>query len=243
MDSLRPYVGDLHQVLAPHWAWVVLVVVSVACGMVVGIERELRQKPAGLRTVMLICLGSTVFTLASILIGSGSVADRGRIAAQIVTGVGFLGAGAIIRERGTVVGLTTGATIWTAAAVGMIVGAGYAVTGLFLAVFIVTTLTLVKWVQRAIAGPCQYTRCRLIYRREHGKTRLKALRILDKYHIPDAAWDVRPDGDGEVMDIRYCHYHRNHRMFLTEIVDTSNLLEIQYERAARRDEIESTDES
>lgn len=243
MDSVWPYVGDLHEVLAPPLAWAVLVVVSVVCGMVVGIERELRQKPAGLRTVMLICVGSTVFTLASILIGSGSMADRGRIAAQVVTGVGFLGAGAIIRERGTVVGLTTGATIWTAAAVGMIVGAGHAVSGLVLSLFIITMLTMVKWIQRLIARPCRYTHCRLIYNRGKGKTRLRALRILDKYHIPDSAWEVRADGDGEIMDIEYCHYHRNHRMFLTEIVDMPDLLEIQYERAARRDEVEAADES
>ncbi len=245
MEKFLPYIGDLHDVLAPHWAGVVLVLCSVVCGMIVGAEREIKQKPAGLRTVTLICVGSTIFTLASIMISSveGVVADRGRIAAGIVTGVGFLGAGAIIRERGTIVGLTTGATIWTVAAIGVVVGTGYAAAGGVLALLVVGMLTMIKWIQRAIGGRCQFTHCRLVYHPEHGKTRLRALQVLDNYHIPDAAWDVRQEEDKEVMDIRYCHYHRHHRAFLTQIVETPALIEIQHERAPRRDEIDLDDES
>jgi len=100
-------------------------------GAVIGFERELHDKPAGLRTNIMICLGAALFTLLSIRMAGGSAThDPGRIAAQIVTGVGFLGAGAIIHLRGHVVGLTTAATIWLVASVGMAFGAGQLVLGI-----------------------------------------------------------------------------------------------------------------
>ena len=110
-----------------EFAWDDLARLFAACaaGALIGFERELHDKPAGLRTNMMICLGAAVFTLLSIRIAGGeTVHDPGRIAAQVVTGVGFLGAGAIIQLRGHVVGLTTAATIWLVASVGMAFGAG-----------------------------------------------------------------------------------------------------------------------
>lgn len=98
---------------------------AVAAGALVGLERELQDKPAGFRTNIMICLGAALFTLLSVRLAEVSaVADRSRIAAQIVTGVGFLGAGAIIQHRSNVVGLTTAATIWVVASLGMAFGAG-----------------------------------------------------------------------------------------------------------------------
>ncbi len=98
---------------------------AVAGGAVVGFERELHDKPAGFRTNIMICLGAALFTLLSTrLAGEGQMGDRTRIAAQIVSGVGFLGAGAIIQFRANVIGLTTAATIWTVASIGMAFGAG-----------------------------------------------------------------------------------------------------------------------
>jgi putative Mg2+ transporter-C (MgtC) family protein len=94
-------------------------------GGVIGFERELRQKTAGLRTNILIAIGSALFTLMSYELASCvQGADPGRLAAQIVTGIGFLGAGAIIRRDGGVQGLTTAATVWVNAAVGVAAGGG-----------------------------------------------------------------------------------------------------------------------
>jgi uncharacterized membrane protein YhiD involved in acid resistance len=100
---------------------------AAVLGALIGIERESRAKPAGLRTVVLICMGAELFTEASLLAGSMNITpatrtDPGRIAAQIVTGVGFLGAGTILVHREKVVGLTTAASIWLAAAIGTAVG-------------------------------------------------------------------------------------------------------------------------
>lgn len=92
-------------------------------GAVIGIDREIRRKPAGLRTNMLIALGSALFTIMSLrLAGQGGTPDR--VAAQIVTGIGFLGAGAILRSGKDVHGMTTAATIWVNAAIGMAAGGG-----------------------------------------------------------------------------------------------------------------------
>ncbi len=119
---------------APHMATEVALRLgmSLACGFILGFERERSNKPAGLRTLMLITAGSTLFMLVSLLLPlletwpEGTTrADPGRIAAQIVTGIGFLGAGSIIQSRGDVHGLTTAATIWVASAIGMLIGIGY----------------------------------------------------------------------------------------------------------------------
>ena len=94
-------------------------------GAILGFERELRQKSAGLRTNILIAIGSALFTLMSYeLAGEAGGADPGRVAAQIVTGIGFLGAGAIMRTDSGIYGLTTAATVWVNAAVGVAAGGG-----------------------------------------------------------------------------------------------------------------------
>jgi putative Mg2+ transporter-C (MgtC) family protein len=96
---------------------------AAGLGGAIGLEREYRQKPAGLRTNMLIALGSALFAILSVELGAGA-GSPDRIAAQVVTGIGFLGAGAILRSGQNVHGLTTAATIWVNAAIGMAAGLG-----------------------------------------------------------------------------------------------------------------------
>ena len=120
----------------PHLTWadnLARLAVAVGLGGAIGFERELREREAGLRTHILVCVGSALFTIVSAygfrgFLESGDQvirADPTRIAAQIVTGIGFLGAGAIIRQGLSVRGLTTAATLWVAAAIGIAAGAGY----------------------------------------------------------------------------------------------------------------------
>jgi len=94
---------------------------SVALGGIIGLERQYREKAAGFRTIIVICIGTTVFSILSSKFGWG---DPSRIAAGIVTGIGFLGAGVIIQNKGQISGLTTAATVWYAAALGMGIGLG-----------------------------------------------------------------------------------------------------------------------
>ena len=110
------------------WVISLKLITAFILGGMIGIDRSYRQKPAGSRTISLICLGSTLMMIISLDLSelySDRVADPGRIAAQVVTGIGFLGAGAIIRARGAVHGLTTAATIWVVAGIGLAIGAGF----------------------------------------------------------------------------------------------------------------------
>ncbi len=117
----------------------VKMLLAMLLGGMIGIEREFRDKAAGFRTVILICLGATLFTIVSI--GFLGKADPARVAAQIVTGVGFLGAGAILRDGGRIVGLTTAALIWMAAAIGMAVGSGH----YLLAIAATLMIAIIMW--------------------------------------------------------------------------------------------------
>ena len=119
---------------------------AVLCGGAVGLERELRGKAAGLRTNILICVGATLFTQLSIEI-PGEGGDPGRIAAQIVTGVGFIGAGTILHSRGAVTGLTSAATIWVVAAIGVALGAGAVLEGAGVTLLLIFVLRGLGWAE------------------------------------------------------------------------------------------------
>ena len=125
-------------------------VVSLFCGGLIGLERELKNKSAGIKTNMLICVGSMLFTTTSILIGSmgakdGDPGDPTRIAAQIVSGIGFLGGGAIMQSKETILGLTTAASIWLVAAIGVWIGIGQLEVALFVSVLMVIVLVSVTF--------------------------------------------------------------------------------------------------
>lgn len=99
-----------------------LIFISVILGLLIGAEREYRNKSAGLRTFILVCFGACLFTILSIKIG---VANPDRLAANIITGIGFLGAGVIFKGENKIEGITTATTIWATASIGMAVGSGY----------------------------------------------------------------------------------------------------------------------
>ncbi len=124
-------------------------VFAVLCGGVIGFEREYHHKHAGLRTTILICLGSTLFTAVALNMDPEHV-DRTRIAAQIVTGIGFLGAGTIMRTGVTVTGLTTAATIWVVAAVGVWIGFDHFGEALIATVFMLIILSLLSTLERVL---------------------------------------------------------------------------------------------
>ena len=114
---------------------------AAGLGAVLGVEREYRQKPAGLRTNILIAVGSALFTVLSLEMTKG-VGDTSRVAGQIVTGIGFLGGGAIMRYRDTVHGMTTAATIWVNAAIGIAAGAGQFGLAIFTAALTLVVLVV-----------------------------------------------------------------------------------------------------
>jgi putative Mg2+ transporter-C (MgtC) family protein len=135
---LETDIADLYKLL-----------LALVMGALIGAEREYRSKSAGLRTIMLICLGSTLFTILSLKIGLSS---PDRIAANIITGIGFIGAGVVFKDGNSVTGLTTAATIWVAAAVGIGIGAGYPVISFFATVFTIVILFFLIKIQNYIGS-------------------------------------------------------------------------------------------
>lgn len=121
------------------------ILLAAMLGGILGLERELAHKEAGLRTNILIAIGSTLITIMSFKIAAlTKVADPARLTAQIVSGIGFLGAGAIIQARFAVHGLTTAATIWTVAAIGIAVGSGFYLVAFLVTIFALIVLTVFK---------------------------------------------------------------------------------------------------
>lgn len=121
---------------------------AILVGGLIGAEREFRDKSAGLRTIIFITIGSTLFTILSPKLGDA--VHTARVAANIVTGIGFLGAGAIIREGTKIAGLTTASTIWLAASLGMGIGAGQYALVLLSTLAIMVILWLFPWFERVI---------------------------------------------------------------------------------------------
>lgn len=154
-----------------------LIFISVILGIMIGTEREYRNKSAGLRTFILVCFGSCLFTILSIKIG---VANPDRLAANIITGIGFLGAGVIFKGDNKIDGITTATTIWATASIGMAVGSGYfyiALLGTVLILLVLSTLTFferfidkkhkIREYKIAVANYQDIKRCEEIFKLNH----------------------------------------------------------------------------
>jgi len=126
--------------------------VAVVCGMILGYERQRCGSPIGMLTCVLVCVGATAYMSSGHLIleSSALLGDPTRIASQIITGIGFLGAGTIIRGNGGVSGLSSAATIWFIGAVGILVGCRLPVAGLLLTLLVAAVSPLVRWVERRV---------------------------------------------------------------------------------------------
>src|SRR5436305_4622632 len=135
----------------------VKLLLAAILGGIIGIEREIRDKPAGLRTNILICVGSTLFMSISTRVAQMVGGDPTRIAAQIISGIGFLGAGAVLHSHGFVMGLTTAATIWVVAGVGMALGSGMYLVAVFATAMSLVTLYFLSFVEDRIQGRRSYS--------------------------------------------------------------------------------------
>jgi putative Mg2+ transporter-C (MgtC) family protein len=138
--------------LAADAGYAIRLLVAATLGALVGLEREIHEHPAGMRTHLLVSLGSAGFTVLSIVAFPAPGADPARIAAQIVSGVGFLGAGAILKEGATIRGLTTAASLWAVAAVGMAAGAGAWVLAVTLTAIAIISLWPLRLVTERVIG-------------------------------------------------------------------------------------------
>jgi putative Mg2+ transporter-C (MgtC) family protein len=182
---------------------------AAVLGAAIGFERELREREAGLRTHLLVCLGSALFTIVSaygfheFLTSGGAVVrtDPTRIAAQIVTGIGFLGAGAIIRQGISVRGLTTAATLWVAAAIGMAAGAGYysgAVLGTVLTLAALGPLRLLAYPIFERIRPEERS---VVVQLRHGTRAAQLLDVLEEKHARVEHFRLEDEHDRRIVTL------------------------------------------
>ncbi len=228
--------GNWNDLLPSPWSSIALAVTAVFCGAIVGAEREKKGKPTGTRTLTLVCVGSAVFTMisfgpAAAINAAGVKTDVGRIAAQIVSGIGFLGAGVILRGRFGVAGLTSAATIWIMAATGMLVGTGYAVGGLALSLLILAILTVISAFEQRYFGPCKYGSVRVTYDCDGGKASIKIEEVLDAYYVSPERRKTEADAAAgrETLEINYCFAHPHHREFLSQLAEMPDVRQIRRE--------------
>jgi putative Mg2+ transporter-C (MgtC) family protein len=201
----------------------VKLLISFVLGAVIGTEREYRSKSAGLRTLILIAVGSTIFTIISTKTGP----DAGRIAANIVTGIGFLGAGIIFREDNRVVGLTTAAIVWVTAALGMGIGAG--LYTLSLASFIIAGLSLVILtpVQKLIRKKSQIRNYRMMC--VYQKKTLKNYEELFKSHDMKILRGEQSRSEGHIRGSWTLQgSEKKHEQLTRHLLDDSSILEFDF---------------
>ena len=149
----------------PGWGEICLrLACAMLVGLVIGTEREYTHRPAGMRTHILVALGACVVSITGELLFHhysqlGSTPDPARLSAQVITGVGFLGAGTIMKQDATVKGLTTAASVWAVACLGIASGFGYYAVAVFGMVFIFITLTIFEWLQNVLVHSKNVTSC------------------------------------------------------------------------------------
>ena len=213
---------------------------AMLIGALIGIEREFSHRPAGLRTHMLVALGSCAVMITSQLIFCqyrpyGATADPGRLSAQVIAGVGFLGAGTILREGVIVKGLTTAASIWAVACLGIAAGAGYYEVAFIAAFFILITLTVFEWLQHNLFRN-RFNRYAFTLRCSNVVPVLEKTNnlinnkdaIMESIHVEDT-------GDGLCTlafhtDFAGRHALKRHQAFLTELSQDVNVISIHSEK-------------
>ncbi len=172
---------------------------AAVLGGIIGLERELRHKPAGLRTNMLISLGAALFTIISWQMADINGGDHTRIAAQIITGIGFIGAGVVIRERGAVLGITSAATIFVIAAVGMACGAGMPVTAIFTTLLVLVALVLLGTAEDRFGLHSQLTTFRITAAEQAGMVE-RVHDIASQMGLELRRWQSHRSSDGYVVE-------------------------------------------
>jgi putative Mg2+ transporter-C (MgtC) family protein len=195
-------------------------------GGVVGLERQLRRKPAGIRTNMMICFGAALFTIISYEMAGEVTGDHTRIAAQIIPGIGFIGAGVVIRERGAVMGITSAATIFVMASVGMAVGAGMLATAVFATLMVLVALIGIGYLEDRFGLQTRLMTFQLTVAKQDNVLAL-AHRIAEEAKIEGRRWQTHKTEDGAVVDFEAEVTHPQERELLTKFAALNAKVEVR----------------
>lgn len=208
------------------------VLAAILCGGLIGLDRELKGKPAGIKTNILICLGSALYTIVSILIAEsfgahGERGDPGRLSAQIVSGIGFLGAGAIMHSRGSVSGLTTAATIWVVAAIGVCIGSGYPSVAVVFTATVLFTLLAVDRIENKFLGRTGVHALEIIFEDEDGSIRMQINESMSRDGISLDDFDITRVGNVYTLRLQYNNRKAVHKRFILDLWSIKGIREVR----------------
>lgn len=205
---------------------------AILCGGVIGLERELKSKPAGIKTNMLICLGAALYTSVSVLLSmsiseSGHYGDPARVAAQIVSGIGFLGGGTIIQARGTIQGLTTAATIWVVAAIGTCIGIGRADIAIFCSLSVILVLVATTAFEDRILGRSLPFICEVVADDSAGHVRQAINQALAQNELILDDFQITSRGKYSTMIVYYNGHRNDHKSFILNLWNIPGIKEVK----------------
>lgn len=225
----------LATIASLSWSHVLLRLgIAAGLGGAVGFERELRERQAGLRTHLVVCVGAALFTLVSaygfrdVLAQGTVVADPTRIAAQIVSGIGFLGAGAIIRQGLSVRGLTTAATLWLVAAIGMASGAGYYDGAVIATLGALLTLGPLRIAAYKVIRRWRPDRDRLVVDIPAGGSPVPILEVIEQHGARVVALEIAQEGDRRSVALDVEHVHESAPAIVAAVGDIDGVLEVRW---------------
>jgi putative Mg2+ transporter-C (MgtC) family protein len=191
-------------------------VLAAALGGAIGIDREYHHRPAGVRTNVLICFGAAMFTFLSVIIAGEGSTNRGQIASNIVQGIGFLGAGLILHNRDRVSGLTSAATVWAVASIGMACGAGLYFPAIFATVVVIVVLEMIRLLEYR-ANLKLYS---VTYEVRGGDAELMSIAVLSVMDRENRRLDTlenQPVGSIQRLSFDVSANRRLHRRMLSEL--------------------------
>jgi putative Mg2+ transporter-C (MgtC) family protein len=211
----------------------VRLIAAVVAGALIGLEREAHAKPAGFRTYIIICMGAALLMILSVYVPQRYFpqGDPSRIAAQVVTGIGFLGAGAIFRLGVNVRGLTTAAAIWTTAAIGLVFGAGMFAVGAIALILVLITLTVLDLVETRLIGGSEYRSLLVVSDRRPGQIR-RITEVLTRHGVPARKLSVAEhleEGRIEVRAVARVERGIDVRAFFDEVEAIEGIQHIEIE--------------
>ncbi len=201
----------------------VLIFISLIVGMIIGTEREYFNKSAGLRTFVLVSFGSCIFTILSAKMGMGS---DDRIAANIITGIGFIGGGVIFKDENRISGITTATTIWATASLGMAVGSGFIYLGLFGMALVIIILNSLIFIQSFIDKYHKIRDYHIIISNYDELSYCKE--IFKKHHLKhEIIGEIRKEGFIDV-EWRISGRNENHKLLVQEIRNNTKIIGFEY---------------
>lgn len=208
------------------------VVMAIICGGLIGFERELKNKPAGLKTNILICLGSTLYTIVSLLMAESFIdssfrGDPARVAAQIVPGIGFLGAGAIMRSHASITGLTTAATIWIVAAIGMCIGSGYPLVGFVFTMTVLFTLLAIDKFETKFIGRSGAHAIEITFEDDEGQIRAQINQVMSANEVSLDDFDISKNANQYVLRLQYTNSLAAHKRFILDLWGVKGIREVK----------------